>query len=372
MYNKDYPHSWVRNSHGLNKLVTILSNDEQETSEMQFEEFALKLNAGDFACRSKAGAKPKNEILPAHPEELYLLGKEKWTDVEPGKYSISDYEVSKKLIRLLRHGSLPRDDDGAIEFWRIRDNLLTYLLNCHHWFDDKWKSSMEGGGGNKKRFQYCTDSSGTILYLRALQGHSGRSLIDPSFQDNAIIPDGFFKYIYHVGCAINFLSNINSGLIPGGHRMPDFEVLGAKIASELNRIIHNSHFKSRVSLEDQKALKEVNFVRGRQIAYLIYKYFRATGANDSVENNADLFTIALRNDDIQELDSEWDGILLSMTKIPSDDILAGLYKLRVRESEKLKTVLELYNLEIHQKKAGPDDHRLKTLVKEVSSRIYEL
>ena len=50
-----------------------------------------------------------------------------------------------------------------------------------------------------------------------------------------------------------------------------------------------------------------------------------------------------------------------MTKIPSDDILEGLYKLRIRESEKLKTVLELYDLEIHQKKAGPDYHRLKTM-----------
>ena len=145
--------------------------------------------------------------------------------------------------------------------------------------------------------------------------------------------------------------------------MPDFEVLDARIASALNRIIHNSHFKRRVSLEEQKAQKEDRFLRGRQIAYLIYEYFRVTGANDSVENYADLFTIALRNDDIQEFDSKWDGILLSMTKIPSDDILEGLYKLRIRESEKLKTVLELYDLEIHQKKAGPDYHRLKTMVK---------
>ena len=38
-------------------------------------------------------------------------------------------------------------------------------------------------------------------------------------------------------------------------------------------------------------------------------------------------------------------------------------KLRIRESEKLKTVLELYDLEIHQKKAGPYYHRLKTMVK---------
>ena len=52
-----------------------------------------------------------------------------------------------------------------------------------------------------------------------------------------------------------------------------------------------------------------------------------------------------------------------MTKIPPDDILEGLYKLRIRESEKLKTVMELYNMEIHQKKIGPDYHRLKTMVK---------
>ena len=135
-----------------------------------------------------------------------------------------------------------------------------------------------------------------------------------------------------------------------GISMPNFEVLDAKIASALNRIIHYSHFKRRISLEEQKAQKQDRFLRGRQIAYLIYDYFRVTGIHDSVENYADLFTIGLRHDDIQEFDSKWDGILLSMTKIPTDDILEGLYKLRIRESEKLKTVLELYDLEIHQKK----------------------
>ena len=108
--------------------------------------------------------------------------------------------------------------------------------------------------------------------------------------------------------------------------MQNFEVLDARIASALNRIIHNSHFKRRVSLEEKKAQKEDRFLRGRQVAYLIYEYFRVTGANDSVENYANLFTIGLRNDDIQEFDSEWERILSSMTNIPLDDILEGLYK----------------------------------------------
>ena len=92
-------------------------------------------------------------------------------------------------------------------------------------------------------------------------------------------------------------------------QMTKFDVLNAKIASALNRIIHNTQIKRKVSLEERKAQKVDRFVRGRQIVYLIYEYFRVTGANDSVENYADLFTIALRNDDIQEFDSKWDGIL---------------------------------------------------------------
>ena len=122
---------------------------------------------------------------------------------------------------------------------------------------------------------------------------------------------------------------------------PDFEVLDAKILQLCTESSIIPASREKVSLEEMKAQKEDRFLRERQIAYLIYEYFRVIGIHDSVENYADLFTVGLRNDDIQESDSKWDGILLSMTKIPSDDILEGLYKLRIRESEKLKTVLEL-------------------------------
>ena len=163
---------------------------------------------------------------------------------------------------------------------------------------------------------------------------------------------------------VDSVDDLRSSSSIRGISMPNFEVLDAKIASELNRIIQNARFKKKVSsLKEMTAHKEDRFLRRIQIAYLIYDNFRITGANDSVENYADLFTVVLRNDDIQEFDSRWDGILLSMTQIASEDILEGLYKLRIRESEKLKTVLELYDLEIHQKKLGPDHHRLKTMVK---------
>ena len=57
--NRDTSHSWVRISHGSNKFVPNLNNNEQEISEVQFKEHALNLDASDFACRSKAKAKPQ-------------------------------------------------------------------------------------------------------------------------------------------------------------------------------------------------------------------------------------------------------------------------------------------------------------------------
>ena len=45
----------------------------------------------------------------------------------------------------------------------------------------RWKACLAAGGGSKRRYQYCSDDTGKILYLRALQGHSGNNLVDPTF-----------------------------------------------------------------------------------------------------------------------------------------------------------------------------------------------
>ena len=71
----------------------------------------------------------------------------------------------------------------------------------------------------RKDFQNCTDPSGTIVYLQALQGHSGRNPIDPSLQDDVVIPNNSLEYIYHIGCAFNCHSIKNSVLIPRGQKL---------------------------------------------------------------------------------------------------------------------------------------------------------
>ena len=157
---------------------------------------------------------------------------------------------------------------------------------------------------------------------------------------------------------VDSMDELKSSRSVAGKKFPNFEMLDAKIASALNKIIQNSHFKKKVSLEEMKAQKEDRFPRGRQIAYLIYEYFRVTGANDSVWNYGDLFTTVLRNHDLQEFDSKWDEVLLSMSKIPSDETLESLYKMRIRGSARLESVSELYDMEIHQKILMPNYQKM--------------
>ena len=215
--NKDNSHSWVRISHGLNK-VTDLSNkedddNEQETSEMQFEDFALKTNVLAFASRSKAKAKPRRRTSASSSTRTAPICERSWTYIEPRTYSHIAYPVSKQLSTLLRHGSLRREADGAIEFWRLKDHLRNHFVHSQHWSDEKWKSTMAKGGSNKKIFQYCTDIS------ELFKVNSGRNPIDPSQQDNVLIPNNFFKYIYHIGCAIDVHSITKSGFIPRGQNL---------------------------------------------------------------------------------------------------------------------------------------------------------
>ena len=220
--NKDNSHSWVRISHGLNKLVADLIDNEQETSEMQIDNIALKSNACAFASRSKTTRNHTDVLLPAHPQQRYLLVKELGLILHHKNIRSPNNQYERNwsfffVMVVYLEKKMERLNSGD---WRIK-YLRNDFVHSRHWSDEKWKSTMARGGGNKKIFQYCIVSPGEILYLRALQGHSGRILIDSSLQDNVLIPDDFFKYIYHVGWAINLHSIINSGLTPGGQKLSE-------------------------------------------------------------------------------------------------------------------------------------------------------
>ena len=104
-------------------------------------------------------------------------------------------------------------------------------------------------------------------------------------------------------------------------------MLDAMIASALKRLLDKHiHFRKRVSVEEQRAQKYDRFLRGRQIAYMVSDYFRATGAYDAVQGLSYLFGLCLHDDDVQDFDTRWDEAQSAAREIPTENVLEGVYK----------------------------------------------
>ena len=196
----------------------ITSKTTQKILQSPQEEEDVPTSSGVVADRSKAKAKPQpRESTGA---TTIPLSERIWIDIEPSKQDLESYNLSKKVVNLLRHNQkLHREEDGAIQFYKIKFHLRDHHPQIQNWSDDRWIACLAAGGGPKRRYKYCSDYLGSIIYLRALQGHSGSNLIDLTLQDNVLIGPGIFSYIYHVGSNFNLHSIISNGLILGGQNL---------------------------------------------------------------------------------------------------------------------------------------------------------
>ena len=103
--------------------------------------------------------------------------------MEPSPYDKSCFEVSKKMIRLLRHDpSVFREEDGAVEFRILAQIFRSGFTSSQQWSTRAWLRYLQKGGP-EKRFQCCVDPhfADTILYLRGKH-------INPALQDNVLLP----------------------------------------------------------------------------------------------------------------------------------------------------------------------------------------
>ena len=170
--NEDNSHSWVRISYGTVRDVNdYIKYDTQSLADPQEEE-NVPTSSGVVVARSKAKAKPQ-------PREsigttTIPLSERVWIDIEPSLQDLESHNLSKKVINFLRHNQkLHREEDGAIQFYKIKFYLRDHHLPIQNWSDNRWLACLAAGGGSKRRCQYCSDFLRSIIYHRALQGHSG-------------------------------------------------------------------------------------------------------------------------------------------------------------------------------------------------------
>ena len=118
--NQDDSHSWVRISYGTVKYVIDSIQDNTEIPADPQEEQIPQTSTSVVAARSKAKAKPQPREL-AGTTTTIPIHQRRWSDIEPSKQDLDSYDLSKKVINLLRHNqTLHREEDGAIEFCKIR------------------------------------------------------------------------------------------------------------------------------------------------------------------------------------------------------------------------------------------------------------
>ena len=132
--------------------------------------------------------------------------------------SMSNWENTTQKTMKLQRRLVLCFSTSAIEFRRLKSMFASRFTSSPHWSVRLWTRHLERGGGPTKRFQCLIDPYlvDKILYLRTIQSHSGWNPDDPSLQDNVMIPNDFFEYIYHVGSHLNGHPIIDSGLIAGG------------------------------------------------------------------------------------------------------------------------------------------------------------
>ena len=151
---QDNSQSWVRISYGTIKYVVDSIQDNTEIPADPQEDQVPQTSIKVVAARSKAKAKQQPRELVGTSATI-PMHERRWIDIEPSEQNLASYDLSKKVISLLRHNqTVQREKDGAIEFYRVKFYLRSHSSQVQHWSDGRWKACSAAGGGSKRRYQY--------------------------------------------------------------------------------------------------------------------------------------------------------------------------------------------------------------------------
>ena len=163
--NQDNSQSWVRISYGTMKYVVESIQDNTEIPLDPQEEQLPQTSIKVVAARSKAKAKPQPRVLVGTTATI-PMHERRWIDIEPSEQHLALYDLSKKVINLLRHNqTLQREDDGAIEFYKIKFYLRNHHSQIQLWSDERWKACLAAGGEQFFTFVLFRDTLEAILLI---------------------------------------------------------------------------------------------------------------------------------------------------------------------------------------------------------------
>ena len=145
--------SWVMIVNGINKDVTEMT-EETQNEHIEY--------IGESAGELVAKARPKQTSTPTTSSSTVTLpyNQREWSDVETGPFDRSCFDVSKKVIRLLRRhdSSVPREEDGAVEFRILAQMFRSEFASSSYWSIRAWLICLQRGGRPKKEISVLCGS----------------------------------------------------------------------------------------------------------------------------------------------------------------------------------------------------------------------
>ena len=125
-------------------------------------------------------------------------------------------------------------------------------------------------------------------------------------------------------------------------------------------------FKRWVFIQEEAAQEAKRFLTGRQVAWMIYEYFKVSDTDESVLDLDEILKVELKNNNVQSFTVRWDVTLIAMKK----EILDNLYYRQLQQSEQPEPFLPLYIQDTVPK--GTEKYEQKNREKHFSSRDRQL
>jgi len=165
-------------------------------------------------------------------------------------------------------------------------------------------------------------------------------------------PDKAYEWILLVEKAKSFDDLYTSG---------DFAELDALLSVEWDKII-TGEFKKKIQIKEIEYAKVGKMVKGRQITWMVYQYFKTTDIDGAMLEWDELIHIEMQGDNVQGFLNAWDSTCLNVNELPDGHFLEAMFKKQLEKSTQLKGALALYQQDITQRGQPKSYDKLRQIV----------
>ena len=138
--------------------------------------------------------------------------------------------------------------------------------------------------------------------------------------------------------------------------------LDAKLSAELDKI-SSGEFRKMVQVKETALSDQWKMIRGRQVAWMIYKHFKLSEEDGAMLEWDELLHVHLRGDNLQQFENDWNNTILNIRELPDEVFLATLFRKQLDKSEQLKNAMALYQQDYTQRGERKSYQKLKDILR---------